>query len=377
MEGLSDKKIVVFTPTRGGMSDTFIRAHLERLPFRCKAFYGVKLGIAAADGRKLWRWGDWFNAAATRLFPDLDRWLTTYFLARHLKTDKADAVLAEYGTTGSWIGPACERARIPLFVHFHGADASVEEVLLREREGYEGVFRIATGIVAVSQPMCERLVHMGAPKECVHLNPCGVDPSQFKHGSANRPDASFVSVGRFVEKKAPYLTIMAFDRVKKKLPDAQLTMIGGGPLWGPCVRLVEALNLGNAVCLKGPQNHSVVQQELRSAAIFVQHSLVAQNGDSEGTPVAVVEAQMSGLPVVATRHAGIPEVVVDGETGYLVDEADIEGMAKAMIELAMYPDLARKMGDNGRKRAIEKFTMERHIDDLAKMIVNGITNAKL
>ncbi|MGB5629440.1 MAG: glycosyltransferase, partial [Woeseiaceae bacterium] len=360
----------------GGVSDTFIRAHIKRLPFDCTPFFGVKLGIADEGGKKLWRWGHWFNAAASQLYPALDRWLSTFLLARLLKTGRVDAVLAEYGTTGSWIASACERARVPLFVHFHGADASVEEVLEREREGYRGLFRIATGIVAVSQPMRAKLVDMGAPIERVYLNACGVDPIQFELASLQRQDTRFLSVGRFVEKKAPYLTILAFDRVLKELPGAQLIMIGDGPLWGPCARLIEALGLSNAVHLKGAQSHTIVRDEMQKAAIYVQHSLVARNGDSEGTPVAVVEAQMSSLPVVATRHAGIPEVVLDGETGYLVDEADIEGMANAMTRLAMEPGLARQMGENARNRAIDKFTMERHIDGLARMIVNGISNAE-
>ena len=85
------------------------------------------------------------------------------------------------------------------------------------------------------------------------------------------------------------------------------------------------------------------------------------DGDSEGNPVAVMEAQLSGLPVVATRHAGIPEVVLEGQTGLLVKEGDEAGMAQAMARLLMDPDLAARLGDCGRRRIQERFTIEHHL----------------
>jgi glycosyltransferase involved in cell wall biosynthesis len=88
--------------------------------------------------------------------------------------------------------------------------------------------------------------------------------------------------------------------------------------------------------------------------------------------VAVIEAQMTGIPVIATRHAGIPDVVVENETGLLVDETDVTGMANAMIELARNPQLAGKMGRAARERMLEKFTLDRHIEGLARMIEAGV-----
>src|SRR5262249_12545831 len=101
---------------------------------------------------------------------------------------------------------------------------------------------------------------------------------------------------------------------------------------------------------------------------FLQHSVVTENGDSEGTPVGIIEAQMSGLPVISTRHAGIPDVVVEGETGLLVTERDIGAMAEAILALVDQPELAGRMAAGGRARALTYFRLDQHIDKLAAII---------
>jgi colanic acid/amylovoran biosynthesis glycosyltransferase len=366
-------RLAIFSPNRSAISETFIKAHIERLPFKIVPFYGNQLGVEDRDGKCIWIGGELFTQAASRLLPRTNQWVYTRFVSRLLKRKRVDAVLAEYGTTGAYLAPACERAGIPLFVHFHGFDASVREVLERNREGYGKIFESAAGIVSVSERMRDRLRLLGAPENRLYLNHYGVDSEQFANADPAHSELKFFAVGRFVEKKAPYLTILAFSRVVTEVPSATLTVIGTGPLFGPCKRLVQALRLEDSVQLLGAQGSDVVQKYMRSARAFVQHSLVADNGDSEGTPVAVIEAQMSGLPVISTDHAGIPDVVINEETGIIVDEADLDGMAKAMLRIAKDPQLAGRLGAAARERAIENFSMERHIGDLAQMITEGVS----
>ena len=105
---------------------------------------------------------------------------------------------------------------------------------------------------------------------------------------------------------------------------------------------------------------------------FVQHSVVAANGDSEGTPVTILEASSSGLPVVSTRHAGIKEAVVDGFTGFLTDEYDVAGMAANIVKLAKSPQLAVELGNNGRARMKAKYELSSRIALLDRVIQNSI-----
>lgn len=364
-----DLVVAVFALFKDKATESFIKAHIERLPFRVTAFYGNKLDLVDDNGHKLWPWGFWFNAAAGRLAPEFDDWLTTKLLSRLLRKKNVDVVLAEYGVVGSWIGPACDQSGKELFVHFHGFDASRRTTLADYRDAYARMFQLAAGVVAVSSAMRERLLELGAPADRLCLNPYGVDPGQFSGGAPADMGADFFAVGRFVEKKAPYLTILAFGRVHAEISEARLTMIGDGPLLGPCKRLVQALGLKHCVHFVGAKDSREVARQMRLARAFVQHSLVAEDGDSEGTPVAVIEAQMTGIPVISTRHAGIPDVVLDGETGLLVDEADVEGMSEAMIRVARDPNLAGAMGRAARERALANFTLDRHIGDLAQMIL--------
>ncbi len=145
-------------------------------------------------------------------------------------------------------------------------------------------------------------------------------------------------------------------------------MIGFGPLMESSVQLARDLRIADAVTIMGPCAPQVIQEEMRRARCFVQHSVVASDGDSEGTPVSILEAGASGLPVVSTRHAGIPDVVLEGETGFLVEERDLSGMAARMLRFAVDPALAGKMGEAARRWIESEFSVAKRVGNLWKII---------
>ncbi len=114
------------------------------------------------------------------------------------------------------------------------------------------------------------------------------------------------------------------------------------------------------------------QAHLKEACAFVQHSITAYDGDMEGTPVAVLEASAAGLPVISTFHAGIPDVIIDGETGLLCEEHDVDGMAKNMIKILDNFGLAKRMGAAGKKRIKENFSMEKHLGILSEVVQKAV-----
>ena len=133
------------------------------------------------------------------------------------------------------------------------------------------------------------------------------------------------------------------------------------------------MNTGShAIEFLGAQNHSVVEREMQNARCFVQHSVVAPSGDCEGTPVSILEAGATGLPVVSTRHAGIPDVVIEGQTGFLVDEGDQSGMSHWMSQFAEQPELARTMGSAARDHITRNFSKQHRISSLWKIIESCI-----
>ena len=289
-------------------------------------------------------------------------------LRKFFKRNGINVVLAEYGLTGIGVLDVCKDLNIPLIVHFHGYDAYLTELLDRHKHAYKRMFDYASVIIAVSKHMVEQLVKLGALAEKVVYVPYGVEINKFAQAAVLKSPPHVLSVGRFVEKKAPYLTILAFKKVLERLPEARLVMLGAGLLHDVCSKLIKALHVEHAVELKGIVDHAGVAALMQESRVFVQHSLVPASGDTEGTPVAILEAGAAGLPVVSTRHAGIIDAVIHGKTGFLVNEGDIDAMAEYLYQLLANPELASKMGKNSREYIHANFSMERSIEQLRKIL---------
>ena len=272
------------------------------------------------------------------------------FLQRHGVT----AVLAEYGPTGARLRRACKSSGIPLFVHFHGSDATKRARSPRWRRHYRRLFRDSTGIIVPSKFLASRLRDLKCPEDKLHVNPNGIDPSQFSE--TQRIPGRVVAIGRLVEKKAPHLTIRAFAKVFRKRPDATLVMIGDGALRKRCEAEIALHGLEGIVEMLGVRGPEEVKQVLEEAEVFAQHSVTGADGDMESFGVSLVEAMASSVPVVTTNHNGFRETISDGETGLLVEEHDVDGMAEAMLSLLNDPARAEAMGRAGRARVEAHFT---------------------
>ncbi|MDF1824406.1 MAG: glycosyltransferase [Verrucomicrobiales bacterium] len=293
-------------------------------------------------------------------------------LIRRLKRAQVTVLLANYGPTGVALLPVCSALGIPLVVHFHGRDAHMESIVGEHAEAYRQLGRDAAALVAVSGVMREALISLGIPAEKISILRCGVDEEKFFRKAKLLGDPLFFGVGRFVDKKAPYLTLLAFKTVLERCPEAKLVLAGDGPLWETTCNFASALGIAESVKFPGIISPEEVAESMQRAFAFVQHSITPQRGpdagDSEGTPVAVIEALISGVAVIATRHAGIGEVVIDQETGFLVEERDVQGMALEMIRLATDPHLAMKMGDAARRDALGKYTANQYIYQLRNVL---------
>jgi glycosyltransferase involved in cell wall biosynthesis len=171
-----------------------------------------------------------------------------------------------------------------------------------------------------------------------------------------------------VEKKGPHLTIASFAPILRDRAEARLRIIGDGPLLGVCRDLAAGFGIAHAVSFLGAQPHEVVEREMRRARAFVQHSVTASDGDSEGTPVAVMEAGAIGVPVISTRHAGIADVVVERITGLLVEERDVAGMTRHMMSLTQDPALAGELGGNAAAHIRRYYTMDQSIGRLFRIL---------
>ena len=128
------------------------------------------------------------------------------------------------------------------------------------------------------------------------------------------------------------------------------------------------MNLNENVIFTGPKQHIEIIEYLKHARAFVQHSRRAKNGDSEGLPNTILEASSTGLPVISTYHAGIPEAVIHGKTGFLVEEGDYKKMADYMIQLLQDSTLAQKMGYSGQEYINSNFNLTRQLASLKEIL---------
>ncbi|MCC7176701.1 MAG: glycosyltransferase [Bryobacterales bacterium] len=371
--------ICVASPSRDVYSETFIRAHIERLPGRVVAIYG---------GWPMWTFQDRalipppvrfamkYSGRIAAGFPAAARRIAFGRLASFFHSHRVDVVLAEYGTTAAELVDPCLRAGVPLVAHFHGNDAYSREFTAGGPEAYRRLFESASAVIAVSRDMERQLLRLGSPREKLFYAPYGVDPERFAPVDAAANAPVFLAVGRFVDKKAPYLTLLAFREVAAAVPGARLEFAGEGPLLECCRQMSQALGLAEQVVFHGRLSHEETAQRLRTARAFVQHSLVTTGGEAEGTPVAVLEAGATALPVIATRHGGIPEAVLHGETGLLVEERDVAGMAAAMLRLARDPALAGVLGQSARRHIIAQYRLDLALERLRQVLENAVASTR-
>jgi colanic acid/amylovoran biosynthesis glycosyltransferase len=147
----------------------------------------------------------------------------------------------------------------------------------------------------------------------------------------------------------------------------EMTIIGEGPLKNRITRLINVLGLSKEISLPGFIPHKEVYNQMKKSHIFILPSITSSSGAKEGIPNVLMEAQATGLPVISTYHAGIPELVLDGESGYLVKEGDIPNLANNLINLIENPDLRMEFGKKGRKHVEKQFNLDKQVKKLEEI----------
>lgn len=265
---------------------------------------------------------------------------------------KIDVILAEFGSQAIIAQAVGEACNLPVFSYFRGRDASYWLQNAQRVQAYQKVFPKLAGIFAVSQFLLDNLKSVGLEHHNAHVVPSGTDIDHFQ--PQPKTPHHYVSVGRFVEKKNPLLTIQAFYDASKNTADAQLDMIGSGPLFKDAQALVESLNAQHKVILHGAQNSEFIAGKLAQADGFILHCQTAPNGEAEGFPSAIQEAMACGCAILSTRHAGNPEFVADNETGWLSEEGDITEFTQNIQKSLHAGDHLHRMQNNARALAVEK-----------------------
>lgn len=376
VESCLTPQVMVFAPTRRSPTETFVRANLSMLPLRQVAYFGDEFG-GRADlpwGRRL---GQGLYGSAVliskgctvvglhrlaTLLPSLVAWGL-------IRCHRPDVLLAEFGFHAVRVMDAASWSGVPLVVHFRGSDASADRRVRPLAERYRRLMRLAAAFIVKSRAMQRVLEGFGAPAARITVSPSGANARLFTDAAPGDSPPTVLFVGRLIDKKGPLDALEAFAMAQRRLPfPVRLELIGDGPLRSAIEDRIQALGLEGQVRLLGLQTPEQVADKMKAVRCLLLPSRVAPDGDSEGCPVAVLEAQVAGLPVVSTRHAGIPEVVLEDRTAFLVDEGDTDALALGLERLLEDPTLAGQMGFAAANYAGGRFTVTEHISKVAEVL---------
>lgn len=252
-----------------------------------------------------------------------------------------------------------------LVVTFYGWDVGLCEA---EPRRYARLFAEADRVLALSEEMRSRLATL-FPQAPIAIHRLGVDLGRYGPAADRRPGGNrleIVSLARLVPKKGLADGIRAVGQLVASGRPVRYRIFGRGPLEGELGELIANLGLESSVRLEGERDRDRIAKILRASDLLLAPSIAA-GGDREGTPMAILEAQACALPVVASRHAGIPEIVTDGESGFLVAEGDVAALAERIERLADQPDLRAAMGRAGRAFVERHHELGRQCDGLVEI----------
>ncbi len=293
-----------------------------------------------------------------------------------LERHGADLMHIYFGHTGVHLLPFIEQWDKPCVVSFHGADVAQKPEIKDYPAKLRRLFNAVPLVFARSQSLVDRLVHLGCPPEKLRINRTGIPLNEFPFVDRESPrDGKWrvVQACRLIPKKGVATSLRAFAIFKKDNPGAEFFIAGKGPLQSELEMLAGGLGILRDVHFVGFLPQPKLLKLYASSHLFLHPSEISPNQDQEGVPNSVLEAMATGLPVVATRHGGIPEAVDHGRTGFLVAEEDHVGLANAMQLITSSPTLLKQMEERAHAAVVERFGQDAQIDQLESFYEEAIT----
>lgn len=337
-------------------------------------FHPLKLRIPSYFEEKL------IGKLPARIGPRLNEWRLRRMrkqaeaqLLRIIEQTRPDALYLEYFSLGLSLGDALATYKGPKVSHCHGFDVTSALNAEGARRSIPAMVEAMDHFIVTSEHIRNRVRILGVPEGKIAKVKLGVE---VKGVSAvpwdTRLAADYVvSLGRLTSKKNPITALLAFKALTQDFPTLRYKLIGDGELMPEVRRTVTALGLSDRVDIVGALPHTEALEILSGARLYIQHSATGKDGDQEGFGVSIAEASLLGLPVVSTLHNGIPEQVLDGETGYLVPEYAIDAFADRMRKFLESPELSQKIGSAGRERIGSVYQKGRRIQEIEALLTSG------
>lgn len=379
-------KILVFIPTYLGNTETFIYTQIQNLSRQ----YEVKVLCMKKENEDLFPFSNvsvlqypdgWLRRRLHKLLYKLNIKLTRYSASfsrqvwHELEEFQPDIIHCHFGIQALYLIDNLERSSLPIVITFHGYDASlVLQTSKIYRKRLKNLFkRKNVHAVFVCNALRNNLHNFGICTPRSRVIYLGIE-TDFFHRTEYLTDGSisFLQVSSLVEKKGHYTTLLAFCKFLQLFPEknAQLIFLGNGPMLPDIRRLINQLGISGNVKILGHLSPEMVLKYLSRATVFLHHSVTSRRGDQEGIPTSIKEAMSMGLPVVSTKHSGIPELVFDNIHGFLVEEFDLDSYVEKMQK-------ASEMGllKINRERIVSEFEAKKQDAKLASYFLQIISSS--
>ncbi|WP_447907948.1 glycosyltransferase [Serratia fonticola] len=294
-----------------------------------------------------------------------------------------DLIHAHFAIDSLYALELAKKIRVPLVTTLHGFDITTSQrkflfskspSLMNYYFFQEKLKKQGDKFICVSDFIANKALSSGVDEKKIIKHYIGIDVDKYQPRERNEEKRVILHVARLVEKKGTSILISALSKIASKLNGFKLVIIGEGPLYSKLKAQVVYLGLNESVIFTGAQPHTEVMKWMRKASMFVLPSVKASSGDSEGLGMVLLEAAATGVPMIGTRHGGIPEVILDGRSGYLVDEHDEESLAERILKLIEDEQERFLMGDRARKFVTENFNLRvqsRKLEGIYKGLIDG------
>ncbi len=292
------------------------------------------------------------------------------FFTQQIKKNKIELVHAHMGFEACrWLKFA-KKNKLPLITSFYGLDVSKLGRIDYWLKRYKYLFEYGNYFLAEGSYLKKQLINIGCPEEKIIIQKLGIPLNKYPQVEFKREkrEIKILQVSSFREKKGIEYSLKAIAILIKNFKNLKFTLIGGWDTDEDKIKIVDLINkldINQFVELLGPKTHEETINEMINSDIFLHPSVTAKDGDNEGgAPVSIIEASAVCLPIISTFHADIPEVVLDGKSGFLVQEKNYEIIADKILELIENPDQRKNFGLFGRKHIEKNYNLDNQIKNL-------------
>jgi len=296
------------------------------------------------------------------------------------KSEKVQILHTHFGYNSIKTVALKKKLHIPMVCSFYGNDVYLWTNEKKYCEKLMSLFQSCELMLVLGPYMKNRLIELGCPEEKITIHHLGVDVDQIEYRQRTIENAPirFLLASSFVDKKGVDIVLNALSILNGKI-DFSVDIIGDGPLKSDLITLTRELKLSEKVYYYGYKDYSFFLKLALECHVFLQASRTAKNGDKEGTPMSIVDAMATGLPVISTKHSDIPEIVIDGETGYLAEENNVQDFANCILKLIDNPEKYKKMNICSRNQIMENFNIRIQVEKLENIYrqliaMEGINN---